>query len=161
MCHSATCLCFTPGNFVLTRVAPWALARLPTTTVMTPAAAAAASIMTPSGGPLAGPAAAAAAAAAAAGVDEHGPEEEPGAHEELVCVIGVIRHGDRHPKQKLKLTTRHPRFLQLFRAHVWSPKCARAARVCVCARCCSAHALLVGPQESDQAENRGPFAGSA
>jgi hypothetical protein len=34
--------------------------------------------------------------------------------ESLRCVIAVIRHGDRTPKQKLKLPVCHPKFLQLF-----------------------------------------------
>ena len=35
-------------------------------------------------------------------------------YEELRCVVAVIRHGDRSPKQKLKLETRHPDFLGLY-----------------------------------------------
>uniref|UniRef100_A0A8C5M8D5 Inositol hexakisphosphate and diphosphoinositol-pentakisphosphate kinase n=1 Tax=Leptobrachium leishanense TaxID=445787 RepID=A0A8C5M8D5_9ANUR len=33
---------------------------------------------------------------------------------ELRCVIAVIRHGDRTPKQKLKMEVRHQRFFDLF-----------------------------------------------
>ncbi|KAF0991725.1 hypothetical protein HZS_7491 [Henneguya salminicola] len=33
---------------------------------------------------------------------------------ELVSVIAIIRHGDRTPKQKMKLLTRHPEFFKLF-----------------------------------------------
>ncbi|KAM5170433.1 inositol hexakisphosphate and diphosphoinositol-pentakisphosphate kinase 1 isoform 2-T2 [Mantella aurantiaca] len=33
---------------------------------------------------------------------------------ELRCVIAIIRHGDRTPKQKMKMEVRHPRFFQLF-----------------------------------------------
>lgn len=34
---------------------------------------------------------------------------------ELRCVVGVIRHGDRTPKQKMKMIVKHWRFLQLFK----------------------------------------------
>ncbi|XP_075063969.1 inositol hexakisphosphate and diphosphoinositol-pentakisphosphate kinase 1 isoform X9 [Mixophyes fleayi] len=33
---------------------------------------------------------------------------------ELRCVIAVIRHGDRTPKQKMKMEVRHTRFFELF-----------------------------------------------
>ncbi|XP_061232581.1 inositol hexakisphosphate and diphosphoinositol-pentakisphosphate kinase 1 isoform X6 [Neopsephotus bourkii] len=33
---------------------------------------------------------------------------------ELRCVIAVIRHGDRTPKQKMKMEVKHPRFFELF-----------------------------------------------
>ncbi|XP_043566069.1 inositol hexakisphosphate and diphosphoinositol-pentakisphosphate kinase 2 isoform X11 [Chiloscyllium plagiosum] len=33
---------------------------------------------------------------------------------ELRCVIAVIRHGDRTPKQKMKMEVRHQRFFELF-----------------------------------------------
>lgn len=33
---------------------------------------------------------------------------------ELRCVVGVIRHGDRTPKQKLKMIVTHKRFFDLF-----------------------------------------------
>ncbi|XP_013180541.1 PREDICTED: inositol hexakisphosphate and diphosphoinositol-pentakisphosphate kinase 2 isoform X2 [Papilio xuthus] len=33
---------------------------------------------------------------------------------ELRCVVGVIRHGDRTPKQKMKVEVRHPRFFEIF-----------------------------------------------
>lgn len=33
---------------------------------------------------------------------------------ELRCVLAVIRHGDRTPKQKMKMELRHPKFLALF-----------------------------------------------
>lgn len=37
--------------------------------------------------------------------------------EELRCVIAVVRHGDRTPKQKLKVNTSEPRILEYFHAH--------------------------------------------
>ena len=41
-----------------------------------------------------------------------------GSHqEELRCVIAVIRHGDRTPKQKLKVDTREPSILKYFACH--------------------------------------------
>ncbi|CAF1051721.1 unnamed protein product [Adineta ricciae] len=48
------------------------------------------------------------------------PEDPPyvptafGTRMELRCVIGVIRHGDRTPKQKMKMVVLHPLFFQLF-----------------------------------------------
>lgn len=33
---------------------------------------------------------------------------------ELRCVVGVIRHGDRTPKQKMKVEVRHPKFFEIF-----------------------------------------------
>ncbi|XP_023325521.1 inositol hexakisphosphate and diphosphoinositol-pentakisphosphate kinase [Eurytemora carolleeae] len=33
---------------------------------------------------------------------------------ELRCVVAVIRHGDRTPKQKMKLEVRHPKFFDIF-----------------------------------------------
>mmetsp|Transcript_19998 Transcript_19998/g.30056 ORF Transcript_19998/g.30056 Transcript_19998/m.30056 type:complete len:1132 (-) Transcript_19998:526-3921(-) len=37
--------------------------------------------------------------------------------EELRCVIAITRHGDRTPKQKLKLETSEPRMLEYFHTH--------------------------------------------
>lgn len=34
--------------------------------------------------------------------------------EELVCVVGVMRHGDRTPKQKLKVMSTHQKYLDFF-----------------------------------------------
>jgi inositol hexakisphosphate/diphosphoinositol-pentakisphosphate kinase len=34
---------------------------------------------------------------------------------ELRCVVAVIRHGDRTPKQKMKLEVKHPMFFHLFK----------------------------------------------
>ncbi|XP_076058442.1 inositol hexakisphosphate and diphosphoinositol-pentakisphosphate kinase 2-like isoform X3 [Oratosquilla oratoria] len=36
---------------------------------------------------------------------------------ELRCVVAVIRHGDRTPKQKMKMEVRHPKFFELFARH--------------------------------------------
>ncbi|XP_069840063.1 inositol hexakisphosphate and diphosphoinositol-pentakisphosphate kinase 1 isoform X5 [Dendropsophus ebraccatus] len=36
---------------------------------------------------------------------------------ELRCVIAIIRHGDRTPKQKMKMEVRHARFFELFEHH--------------------------------------------
>ncbi|XP_075677724.1 inositol hexakisphosphate and diphosphoinositol-pentakisphosphate kinase 2 isoform X4 [Dermatophagoides pteronyssinus] len=33
---------------------------------------------------------------------------------ELRCVVGVIRHGDRTPKQKMKMEVKHPKFFKIF-----------------------------------------------
>uniref|UniRef100_T1IX99 Inositol hexakisphosphate and diphosphoinositol-pentakisphosphate kinase n=1 Tax=Strigamia maritima TaxID=126957 RepID=T1IX99_STRMM len=33
---------------------------------------------------------------------------------ELRCVVGVIRHGDRTPKQKMKMEVKHPKFFEIF-----------------------------------------------
>uniref|UniRef100_A0A7S1UZH4 Inositol hexakisphosphate and diphosphoinositol-pentakisphosphate kinase n=2 Tax=Grammatophora oceanica TaxID=210454 RepID=A0A7S1UZH4_9STRA len=47
----------------------------------------------------------------------------PGSHEEeLRCVIAVVRHGDRTPKQKLKVNTTEPRILEYFHKHAASCK---------------------------------------
>ena len=40
-----------------------------------------------------------------------------GVHEELRCVLAVIRHGDRTPKQKMKLKVTDPRLLELICKH--------------------------------------------
>ena len=36
---------------------------------------------------------------------------------ELRCVVAVIRHGDRTPKQKMKLEVKHPKFFEIFRKY--------------------------------------------
>ncbi len=36
---------------------------------------------------------------------------------ELRCVVAVIRHGDRTPKQKMKLEVRHSKFFDIFRKY--------------------------------------------
>uniref|UniRef100_A0A2K5IK58 Inositol hexakisphosphate and diphosphoinositol-pentakisphosphate kinase 1 n=1 Tax=Colobus angolensis palliatus TaxID=336983 RepID=A0A2K5IK58_COLAP len=36
---------------------------------------------------------------------------------ELRCVIAIICHGDRTPKQKMKMEVKHPRFFALFEKH--------------------------------------------
>ena len=42
--------------------------------------------------------------------------------EELRCVIGVIRHGDRTPKQKMKVLITESRYLDYFHQYSSSPK---------------------------------------
>jgi len=42
--------------------------------------------------------------------------------EELRCVAAVIRHGDRTPKQKMKMVVTHPDFLALHKRFAKSPK---------------------------------------
>lgn len=37
---------------------------------------------------------------------------------ELLCVIAVIRHGERTPKQKMKMITSEPTILSLFDTYV-------------------------------------------
>ncbi|XP_031560139.1 inositol hexakisphosphate and diphosphoinositol-pentakisphosphate kinase 2-like [Actinia tenebrosa] len=51
--------------------------------------------------------------------EDHGtmPETLDGTMLELRCVVGIIRHGDRTPKQKLKMEVRHFRFLELFKKY--------------------------------------------
>ncbi|XP_053375190.1 inositol hexakisphosphate and diphosphoinositol-pentakisphosphate kinase 2-like isoform X6 [Mercenaria mercenaria] len=52
-----------------------------------------------------------------------GPEDIPvvpttsGSMMELRCVIAVIRHGDRTPKQKMKMEVKHKKFFELFERH--------------------------------------------
>ncbi|CAF1415253.1 unnamed protein product [Rotaria sordida] len=51
---------------------------------------------------------------------DYQPDDPPfvptalGTRMELRCVIAVIRHGDRTPKQKMKMVVLHPLFFQLF-----------------------------------------------
>lgn len=46
-------------------------------------------------------------------------ENDPAYHEEeLRCVLAVIRHGDRTPKQKMKMNVCHPSFLQFYEQKV-------------------------------------------
>ncbi|CAG7832693.1 unnamed protein product [Allacma fusca] len=40
---------------------------------------------------------------------------------ELRCVVGIIRHGDRTPKQKMKMEVRHNKFFELFEKYGGSP----------------------------------------
>ena len=42
--------------------------------------------------------------------------------EELRCVIAVIRHGDRTPKQKMKVKVSEPKFLDYFHAFAKTPR---------------------------------------
>ena len=39
-------------------------------------------------------------------------------NEELRCVLAVVRHGDRTPKQKMKLRVNHPQLLLLMMRHM-------------------------------------------
>ena len=65
---------------------------------------------------------------AASSVVNDGDEEvvcvkEPSTHkEELRCVIAVIRHGDRTPKQKVKVIMTEPRVLAYFHQRCKAPK---------------------------------------
>ena len=36
---------------------------------------------------------------------------------ELRCVVAVIRHGDRTPKQKMKMEVSHPHFFDIFKKY--------------------------------------------
>lgn len=44
--------------------------------------------------------------------------EETSHQEELRCVVAIIRHGDRTPKQKLKVNMKEPHILEFFHKHV-------------------------------------------
>eukprot|EP01029_Cantina_marsupialis_P003464 TRINITY_DN133312_c1_g2_i1.p1 TRINITY_DN133312_c1_g2~~TRINITY_DN133312_c1_g2_i1.p1 ORF type:complete len:849 (+),score=150.18 TRINITY_DN133312_c1_g2_i1:60-2606(+) len=46
---------------------------------------------------------------------EEQPSSKQPSKKELCCVLAVIRHGDRTPKQKMKMKTTHRLFLNLFR----------------------------------------------
>ena len=65
---------------------------------------------------------------AASSVVDDGDEDvvsikEPSTHkEELRCIIAVVRHGDRTPKQKLKVVMAEPRVLAYFHEHTKKPK---------------------------------------
>lgn len=49
-------------------------------------------------------------------------ENFPGVHkEELRCIIAVVRHGDRTPKQKLKVKMSEPQILKFFHKHCDDP----------------------------------------
>ncbi|CAG9465009.1 unnamed protein product [Pedinophyceae sp. YPF-701] len=45
-------------------------------------------------------------------------EPDRASYEELRCVLAVVRHGDRTPKQKVKVKVSHPLFLELLRQHM-------------------------------------------
>eukprot|EP00731_Ephydatia_muelleri_P035904 Em0177g3a len=42
------------------------------------------------------------------------PKIAEGNLRELRCVVGIIRHGDRTPKQKMKMVVTHQKFFTLF-----------------------------------------------
>lgn len=50
-------------------------------------------------------------------------------HEELRCVIAVVRHADRTPKEKLKLNTSEPIILKYFRDHSDEPNSTKDLKV--------------------------------
>ncbi len=41
--------------------------------------------------------------------------------EELRCVIAIIRHGDRTPKQKMKMVVTYPHILAYYERHTSKP----------------------------------------
>jgi inositol hexakisphosphate/diphosphoinositol-pentakisphosphate kinase len=49
--------------------------------------------------------------------------------EELRCVIAVVRHADRTPKEKLKLNTSEPIILKYFRDHSDEPNSAKDLKI--------------------------------
>ncbi|CAK4608791.1 unnamed protein product [Aphanomyces euteiches] len=51
-------------------------------------------------------------------VSYHDPLDNGGQEEELRCVLAVIRHGDRTPKQKMKMLVTHQRFLEFYEERV-------------------------------------------
>ncbi|RHY05424.1 hypothetical protein DYB36_000668, partial [Aphanomyces astaci] len=52
----------------------------------------------------------------------HDPLDNEGQEEELRCVLAVIRHGDRTPKQKMKMLVTHRRFLAFYEDRVGQGK---------------------------------------
>ncbi|ETW09794.1 hypothetical protein, variant [Aphanomyces invadans] len=52
----------------------------------------------------------------------HDPLENDGQEEELRCVLAVIRHGDRTPKQKMKMLVTHRKFLTFYEDRVGQGK---------------------------------------
>ena len=45
---------------------------------------------------------------------------------ELLCMVALTRHGDRTPKQKLKMKVRNAKLLRCFEAHGVGRGCAEA-----------------------------------
>mmetsp|Transcript_103871 Transcript_103871/g.294270 ORF Transcript_103871/g.294270 Transcript_103871/m.294270 type:complete len:1058 (+) Transcript_103871:42-3215(+) len=56
------------------------------------------------------------------GDEEPPPREDRWEHEELLAVLAVMRHGDRTPKNKMKLTSSRPEFIELHRRWASNPQ---------------------------------------
>jgi hypothetical protein len=71
------------------------------------------------------------ASSSIAGDDDTTAVDIPSSHkEELRCVITVVRHGDRTPKQKLKMETDEYHLLRYFHEH--TDNCRKDLKVKVC-----------------------------
>ena len=57
----------------------------------------------------------------AGGSSIFGSADSP-ADEELRCVVAIVRHGDRTPKQKMKLLVSDPSFIALHRQYARNPR---------------------------------------
>jgi hypothetical protein len=60
--------------------------------------------------------------AAQGAIGEGAGDTTVSATEELRCVVAVLRHGDRQPKQKMKMKVHHPSFLRFFNSHAAEPR---------------------------------------